>query len=316
MNFSNNLKRKAFILIIAIVFFYALILLISDLNKIVTQLSSIRLEYYLPIFSITAASLFISGWRYQLILKKLGIQMSYKDCFTIFVAGLSMLITPAGSGAMIKSYILKKKIGTSISSTTPIIIYEKWLEFVSIIVVIGVLLFWANFLASQVVFVIGVILIGASFFIFRNSKGLDFINKLLTKFKFLKQFEINIAEFKKTTATLTKPSAIAEFLSLSIVKKSISLVSVFLVFESLNSGLDFFSSGQIFFTSTLIGVLSFIPGGIIVTETSMLGMMLNNNVDFSSATVLVLMLRLVTTWIPVTLGFIVLKKISAKILND
>jgi len=227
-----------------------------------------------------------------------------------------MLITPAGSGTMIKSYILKKKIGTSISSTTPIIIYEKWLELVSVIVIIGVLLFWANFLASQVIFIIGVILIGASFFIFRNSTGLDFLNKLLTKFKFLKQFEINIEEFKKTTATLTKPSAIAEFLSLSLITKFIPLIIVFLIFESLNSGLDFFSSGQIYFTSVLIGVLSFIPGGIIVTETSMLGMMLNNDVDFSSASVLVLMLRLVTTWIPVILGFLALKKISAKILND
>ena len=288
----------------------------SDLNKIVTQLSSIRLEYYLLIFSLLVLTFLITGWRFQLILKKLDIQMSYKDCFTIFVAGLSMLITPAGSGTMIKSYILKKKIGTSISSTTPIIIYEKWLELVSVIVIIGVLLFWANFLASQVIFIIGVILIGASFFIFRNSTGLDFLNKLLTKFKFLKQFEINIEEFKKTTATLTKPSAIAEFLSLSLITKFIPLIIVFLIFESLNSGLDFFSSGQIYFTSVLIGVLSFIPGGIIVTETSMLGMMLNNDVDFSSASVLVLMLRLVTTWIPVILGFLALKKISAKILND
>jgi len=310
------LKQKAFILIIAIVFFYALILLISDLNLIVTQLNAIRVEYFIPIFALMTITLLITAWRYQLILKKLNIQMSYKDCFTIFVAGLSMLITPAGAGTMIKSYILKKKIGTSISSTTPIIIYEKWLELVSIIVIIGVLLFWANFLASQVVFIIGVILIGASFFIFRNSTGLDFLNKLLTKFKFLKQFEINIKEFKKTTATLTKPSAIAEFLSLSLITKFIPLIIVFLIFESLNSGLDFFSSGQIYFTSVLIGVLSFIPGGIIVTETSMLGMMLNNDVDFSSASLLILMLRLVTTWIPVILGFLALKKISAKILND
>jgi len=316
LNFSINLKQKAFILIIAIVFFYALILLISDLNQIVTQLSAIKVEYYIPIFALMTITLLITAWRYQLILKKLDIQMSYKDCFTIFVAGLSMLITPAGSGAMIKSYILKKKIGASISSTAPIIIYEKWLELVSVIVVVGVLLLWANFLASQIVFIIGVILIGASFFIFRNSAGLNFLNKLLTKFKFLKKFEINIAEFKKTTATLTKPSAIAEFLSLSLITKFIPLIIVFLIFESLNSGLDFFSSGQIYFTSVLIGVLSFIPGGIIVTETSMLGMLLNNNVDFSSASVLVLMLRLVTTWIPVILGFIVLKKMSAKILND
>lgn len=293
MTFSDGLKKKPILFIVTVVFFYAIILLISDLNKIASQLSEIKLEYYFPIFSLMFIALLMTGWRYQIILKKLDINLKFKDSFTIFVSGLSMLITPGGSGALIKSYLLKKKIGISMSSSTPIIFYEKWLELVSIVILIGILLFWTNYLESLIIFIIGTILAGITFFIFRYSAGLNFLNKLLMKFKFLEKFIINSEEFKKTTATLLKPSSIIQLLSLSLIIKFVIIFTVFLIFQSFNSELDIFSSAQIYFTSTLIGILTLIPGGIIVTETGMLGMLVSNNVDFSSATVLLLNLQYV-----------------------
>jgi len=313
LTFSDGLKKKPILFIVTVVFFYAIILLISDLNKIASQLSEIKLEYYFPIFSLMFIALLMTGWRYQIILKKLDINLKFKDSFTIFVSGLSMLITPGGSGALIKSYLLKKKIGISMSSSTPIIFYEKWLELVSIVILIGILLFWTNYLESLIIFIIGTILAGITFFIFRYSAGLNFLNKLLMKFKFLEKFIINSEEFKKTTATLLKPSSIIQLLSLSLIIKFVIIFTVFLIFQSFNSELDIFSSAQIYFTSTLIGILTLIPGGIIVTETGMLGMLVSNNVDFSSATVLVLMLRFVTTWSPIIFGFVILKRTLGKI---
>lgn len=59
------------------------------------------------------------AYRYHIILKKLDINLNFKDSLIIFYVGLSMLITPGGTGALIKSHIIKKKIGKSFSSTTP-----------------------------------------------------------------------------------------------------------------------------------------------------------------------------------------------------
>jgi len=309
LNFSNILNGKVLIFLALAVLFYSVLLFISDLNEIASELESLKLEYFLLTFPLTILTIVISGWRFHLILSKLGIQLRFKDSLKIFVGGLSMLITPGSSGTIIKSYILKKKTGHSISSTTPIIIYEKWLEFVSIIIVIGFLLFWTEFLESKLVFVIGLALIAASFFIFKNSLGLQFLNKLLTKLKFTRKFVINIDEFKNTTFELIKPKAIAKFLVISLTAKFITLVTVYLIFLSLNTKFDFFYSGQIYFTSVLIGVLSFIPGGIIVTEAGMLGMLLNYGVGFSEASILVLIIRFITFWFPILLGFIVLKTI-------
>jgi glycosyltransferase 2 family protein len=303
----QKIKNKTIILIIIVFFFYFITILVSDFNKILLELKSIKIEYYIPIFSLTVLTLLIGGWRYQLILKTLDINLKFKECFIIFLAGLSMLITPGGSGALIKSYILKKKLGKSISSTTPIIIYEKWIELLSVVIVIGFLLIKVSYVESIFVFIIGLILVSTLFILFKNTVGLQFLNKKFQKIPFLRKFIINLDEFKITTSILLKPKITIQILLVTMMTKIIPLFIVFLIFKSLDSHIDFFEGGQIYFTSVLAGVLSFIPGGIIITETGLLGTLLNYGTDISTASILVILLRFVTLWFPVMLGFVALK---------
>lgn len=312
LNFLSNLKKKVIILLIFAILFYSITLFLSDYNEMTSELNSLKLEYLIPAFPIIILAIVITGFRFHLVLKKIGIDLNIKESMTIFLAGLSMIITPGGSGTLIKSYILKKKTGHSISSTTPIIIYEKWLEFFSIIIVMGFLIPWTFFLESVIVFLIGITLIITSFFIFKNSMGLQFFNNLLTKLRFTKQFVVDIEEFKKTTVELLKPKSILEFLAISIVTKIITLFAIFFIFLSIDTDFDFFSSSQIYLTSTMIGVLTFIPGGIVATEAGMLGMLLNYGSNFSEASILVLLTRFLTLWFPIILGFIALKTIFQK----
>jgi len=246
------------------------------------------------------------------MLHKLNIPLKFKESFLIFTSGLSMLITPATSGSIIKSYILKKKINKSISSTTPIVIYEKWLELFSIVIVIGILLFFSDYIESRIVFIIGAILIILSFVIFRSSMGLSFLNKQLSKTRITKKFTINAEEFRNTTKKLISIRAMIQFLSLTLLAKLIILGGVFIGFRALGLDFDVFTSGQIYFTSILIGFLTLIPGGIVVTETGMIGLLLKNSVDFSVASLTVLIIRSITLWFPILLGFIALKQISGK----
>jgi len=306
------MKSKFIVIPIVAVFFYALILLLSDLNKILSNLIQIQYEYLLLSFFLLFVSIVVTSWRYHLMLHKLNIPLKFKESFLIFTSGLSMLITPATSGSIIKSYILKKKINKSISSTIPIVIYEKWLELFSIVIVIGIFLFFTNYIESQIVFIIGAILIILSFIIFRSSIGLSFLNNLLSKTRFTKKFAINAEEFTHATKKLISTKAIIQFLSLTLLAKLIIIGGVFMGFNALGLDFDVFSSGQIYFTSILIGFLTLIPGGVVVTETGMLGLLLKNGVDFSVASLTVLIIRAITLWFPVLLGFIAFKIISGK----
>jgi len=304
--------NKMIILGILVIFFYAIILLAFDIEKIGNVLNQINPFYYMLIFPITGLTLTVQAWRYQLTLSKLGIAINFKDSFLIYAAGLSMLLTPGGSGAIIKSYLLKIKTGKSFSSTTPVLIYEKWLELVAIVTIIGLFLIPVNILESQIIFGIGIALIGFIFFAFKNSLGLNFLNSILNRINFLRKFKVDVNEFQNSTKQLVTAKSLLQLLSITYITKILPMVAVYLVFTLFEPKIDIFASSQIYFTSLLAGLLTFIPGGIIVTETGLLGLSLKFGFDISTATVLVLLIRLLTFWFPTFVGFISLRLISSK----
>ena len=73
-------------------------------------------------------------------------------------------------------------------------------------------------------------------------------------------------------------------------------MAIYLIFLSFGIDLGIISSGMIYYTSLLIGALSMIPSGIIITETSMLAMLLQHKVELSIATLLTITLRIISTW--------------------
>jgi len=66
-------------------------------------------------------------------------------------------------------------------------------------------------------------------------------------------------------------------------------------------------SGIVYNTSLLYGAISFIPGGLIVTDASMLSLIIQNGIDFSLASISVIIIRLFTLWISVFVGFLSIK---------
>lgn len=303
---------KGIYLIGAAVFFYVLILFLSDLDEIISVLNQIRFEQYAAILSLTVLTLLIHGWKYKVLLSKLDLNLNFKDSFLIHTAGLAMMVTPGGAGLIISNFLLKKRTGRSLSSTMPIFIYERWLDVVVLTIIVGVLLYWNNFVASQIVFAVGLILSGFIFFVFKNSVGLDLLNKILTATRILKRFVVNAEEFREGTKKLTPPKTIIPLLFISFLSKLVPMIAVYLVFNLFNLNIDFFTTSQIFFTNQIIGILSFVPGGIIVTETGLLGLILEIGVEFSVAAMLVLLIRVLTFWFPTFIGFIALKFVLMK----
>ena len=186
------------------------------------------------------------------------------------------------------------------------------MDVVALTTIIGLLLFWNNFIESQIVFVIALVLSGFIFFVFKNSLGLNLLNKILGSTSISKKFAVNTDEFRDSTKKLTPPKTIISLLSITFLTKLVPMVAVYLVFDLFNLNIDFFNTSQIYFTSQIIGLLSFVPGGIIVTEAGLFGLILKTGNEMSIAAMLVLLIRILTFWFPMFIGFITLKFVLAK----
>jgi len=298
---------KIVLLLILAVLFYGAMLIYADVEIVVKKIFEINWEYIPIILSLIGIQIGILGLRYHRLLKKLGITIPFKDSFKIFVAGLSMTITPLGGGTGIKSHLLKKNFGYSISSTLPIVLVERWTELLSILILLIILSFLTTMYASYIAVILGLIMVGVLVIITSNSKLFTYYKKFFLKIKYLRKFSMSLEESKNSIKILYRKKTVFEAVGLSFVSKIIQLFVVFYIFLAVGLEFDFFQAGQIYYTSMVFGSISFIPGGIIVTESSMLGLLLENGIQVSIATLIVILSRLVTIWLFTIVGTVALK---------
>jgi len=303
---SKIIKKLIIILVIAIIF-YVGILFLSDFQLILESVNQINFEFFPYIFSLLAIQILLGGLKFHRLLYQLQISIPFQESIKIFLIGFAMGITPGGGGTLIKSYILKKDHKKSISSSMPVIIIEKITDLLSIIIIMTVLLIWATFYEAIIILGIGYALFFFIIIMISNNKIFLVFKNFISKIKLTRKFAINLEESKTSVKTLLKSRNFSESLVYSVAIKIIQLFLVFLVFLSLGINLELFFAGQIYYTSLLFGVLTFIPAGLGVTDTSMIGLLLKENVELPIATISVLLIRLITTWISVGLGLIMFK---------
>jgi glycosyltransferase 2 family protein len=309
---TKNFFDKLVVFVVVIIIFYVAILIISDINTISDQISNIKLIYLPIIFSLTGFQLIILGIKYHRILKKLGIDISLNESVKIFISGISLIATPGGAGTAIKSHILKKKYATPISKTLPIIFMERLTELIGTLIVLSLFFYWTNLYESLLAIILGFIFSFIMYLLISNNKIFYSLKIFLNKINKIKKLSNSIDDSKESFLILRKKNIFLEMIGWSFIAKLSYFFAIYFIFISLDVDLGFLLSGQIYHTSLVLGSLSFLPSGIIITESTMIAILLNHGVDFSLATLLVIFTRLVTTWTSTLLGIITLKIIQNK----
>lgn len=303
---------KIIFLIVCTVLFYITILIISDINLISEKISQIKLEFFLPVFGLMGIQFICLGIKYHRLLKKLNVPISLKHSIIIFIAGLSLIATPGGVGTAVKSQILKKKYDQPLSKTLPIIFIERFTELLAILIILTIFLLWNQMYESVIIVIIGYCFIIFMYVLFSNTKIFVLFKKVFSKFKKIQKLINSFGESKESFSKLFEFKTISESLVWSIIAKIFQFVAVFFIFLSLDVDLGLVLSGQIYYTSLVLGSLTFIPSGLIITESSMLALLFNVGVDLSTASLVVVFTRLITTWLGTLVGLFALKSIGIR----
>jgi len=283
--------------------------LYSDVDQFSKTISEINYAFIPLVLIIMTAHLLLLGVRFHKLIRGLEISISLRKSISIYLAGLSLVVTPLGVGQIIKSHIIKKESGEAISKTAPVILIEKWNELISVIIILAFLVFFESLFETQIIIIIGIVIIVILFGVMRTQFLFVFFEKLIQKIRFLKNFGEILENSQETLRKLTTKKMILEGILLTTPAKFLEAIAVFLAFQALNIDFNFLISTQIFFTAIVSGIISFIPGGLGVTEASMLGLITKYGGDFSIAATAVIFVRLATIWYATILGFIFAKLI-------
>ena len=115
--FYGLMLNPAIFVVFLAVAFYAIFIAYSDFDKLSSNIEQFKFEFLPLILLFSFLGIIVLGFRQNILLKTVGIQISVKENILLYLAGLSMIITPVGAGQAIKSYYLKKKFGCSVSKT-------------------------------------------------------------------------------------------------------------------------------------------------------------------------------------------------------
>ena len=308
MIMNNDIKKlqvKFILGVIIIVFAYVIFTIFSDVEKIQDIFSTTMIyDYFVPIIILFSISLILRSFIQKNILKQLGIHLTFKQSFFLFFAGLSMLITPLGIGQTIKSHFLNKHYGIPYSKSFPLVLAERFYDFISIIILLLITIILTVRNESIIVISFSTLLLFCILF-FTKKKSINILLKQkISSISFLKQRLENYDVMTDSVSKITKSKNITKILPLVFIAIIIESIVIYLGFLTFKIDLNYFESIQIFYSSLLLGIFSFLPGGVGVTEASFIKLITNEGLSVPLASSLILFLRFVTIWSVSIVGFI------------
>ena len=307
MGFSKFFTKRTISIIIISALFYTIFTLITDIQKISNEFASIDIFYIPLILGFHFLAMGIRSIRQKVFFDSLNIKLSTKQNIKLYFAGMSLMVTPGGSGELIKNRILKEKFGHSYTKTIPVLLAEKYHNMLSVIpILFFFLLFKESYEILTITSIIAVILF-CIFLIVKNQKlCLNTMSKIPRKW-ILKEIPDNTSSFYDSLLILFKGKTVFSGLSIGIIAWLADAVAIYFCFLAFDLNFDFIYTTLTNFAPMIVGTILFIPGGLGVTELGMTGLLLQSGVVISTASALVLFIRFMITWSSVIVGILALK---------
>jgi len=301
-----KILSKIIVIVMISVVIYTSLIIYSDLIKISNESLSFQIEYAPLIISSLTFSFFLAILRWHIFLKKSEIIIPKRSTVLIFMAGFSLSIIPGKVGELIKSELLKIKYEIPRKNSVPIIFAEQLYSAIGLIIISCFGIYYFD-LSVYVVILFAAIIV-AIFTLLLSKKLFIKSSKIFCKIKFLNNFLKDMSESYVVIRQLFSYKVLIPSLTLSILFWVFQGISVYLILLSFGINLfDFVTLLTVYTSSIMLGVISFLPLGIGVVEGSLVGFMSYQGLEISSALTLVVIIRLIVQWLPITVGFISLR---------
>lgn len=305
----QNLKGKIVVsLILALVVILGLAFY-ADLPQLLEALRNFEWRFFFAALAVTLLNYVLRFARWHYYLGVLGIRhVQRRDSLLIFFAGMSLTMTPGKLGEVIKSFILKERYQTPVTTTAPIVAAERLTDLLGMffLAAFGLALFpvgigaLAVFLVAMIAFIVVVQQRSLSERFLDGAARLPLVGRFVPLAR-------NMYESAYLLLRL-RPLLIG--IALAMAAWFAECVAFFLVLIGIGqtpTPLLLLQGTFIYAAASLLGAISMLPGGLGATEGGM-ALLLGQIVGLArdEAVAATLIVRVCTLWFAVTLGAIAL----------
>jgi uncharacterized protein (TIRG00374 family) len=215
-----------------------------------------------------------------------------------------MSVSPVKLGEVIKSFLLKEIYNEPISKTAPIIFAERLTDFLSLIFLSIIGIYFLHYSAIWIYFVLIFFLV--LIIIISNKMAAGFIINVFNRFSLIKSHSSKIINLYESAYILLQPQPLIKMVLISILSWSFECFAFYLILINFDLSLTILFPTLVYALSTIAGAVSMVPGGLGVTEGSLSLVLINSGISKEIAVASTLIIRALTLWFAVLIGSVVL----------
>ena len=269
----------------------------GDVREVSGRVASFPLPSLLVALGLALLNYLLRFLRWVYYLKVLAVSVPMRLSILIFLTGLAMTITPGKLGELLKCYMIRDHAGVPVSTSAPAVLMERITDLLSIatMALVGLALLPPFVSAILAAVVAGVALLAY----FSTARQAERVLDLPV----IRRWRAGIAEAREGVRTLSRPAPLFVASSLGLAAWVSEGVALWVVVEGLGADVGFLISLPIYAGSVLAGAVTTLPGGLVGTEGAMVTLLQQVGVGRDVAAAGTLIVRLVTLWFAVLIGF-------------
>jgi glycosyltransferase 2 family protein len=251
-------------------------------------------------------------WLYYLRILKVSVPLGLN--VAIFAAGLSMTISPGKLGEVLKSVFVRQATGAPVARTAPAVVAERATDGTGMVAWGFLGAFALGFAPGTMVAFLAVAAVGIA--VLRSKRLSLLAERVLLKLPLLNRLAPHLSDFHASSNELLGSRPLVVGTIISFLSWGLECLAVYLCAVGLGADLSFLLVVFVFATSSLIGVLSMLPGGIGAVEAGLaVQFRVLAGLSDGVAGALTLVIRLATLWFATLVGIIGLFAVRALLGN-
>ena len=296
--------RALLVAVIASVLVYAALAALTDAQAVTAALRGFPLDTLAAMLVLTLFGYFVRAVRFRYLVGLVGCPLTYRDAVYIQFSGMTMTVTPGKVGEVLKAYLAREVCGLRMSRGVAVVFCERLADLIAVLVlsVGGVSLLggsWFGLAIAAVVVVLGTLAVSSPRFH-------EFALRFIESRTWAQRHHASASAISDTTRAILTPRPFAISIGLALISWGAEGIAFALALRALDfTELGIVPAVAVYAMSTVIGALVFLPGGIGLAEASMAGLLIAAGMPGADATAATVLIRIVTMWFGVGLGWLV-----------
>ncbi|MBI2566232.1 MAG: flippase-like domain-containing protein [Candidatus Schekmanbacteria bacterium] len=281
----------------------AFVFLLLSLLAVGDELSSLILHLdrriILPVLALVLANYALRFGRWCYYLTALEISVPFGENAAIFLSGLVMAASPGKLGEVLKSYLLRLRTQAPLTKSLPAVMAERVTDVSSLVLIFLASAGAAGFGGGAAVAFGGLVVAGL--WLLTRQQWIERMLRRAEQTRFGAQAARAVALYRGTAALL-RPAPLLVGTALGAVGWSCECTALYVLCRALGGNLAWTPAACAFALSTLVGALSFLPGGLFAAEGSLAVVLLQMSQSPAVAAATTVGIRLSTLWFAVGVG--------------